>query len=108
MFGTLFSDNLVEIRDEKGRCQPVNESGLIWLKGPQIIDEYYENDYAEHFDENGWFNSGDFGHFNRNGHLFIENRRTDLIISGGVNINPIEIEQALERLDGIRSCCNWN
>ena len=33
--------------------------------------------------------------------LFIENRRTDLIISGGENINPIEIEQALERLDGI-------
>ena len=99
--GTLFSDNLVEIRDEKGRRQPVNESGLIWLKGPQIIDRYYENDHAEHFDENGWFNSGDFGHLNRNGHLFIENRRTDLIISGGENINPIEIEQALERLDGI-------
>ena len=47
--GTLFSDNLVEIRDEKGRCQPVNESGLIWLKGPQIIDEYYENESCRTF-----------------------------------------------------------
>lgn len=99
--GTLFSGNLVEIRDEKGRRQPVNECGLIWLKGSQLFDGYYENNHAEYFDENGWFNSGDFGRLDRHGYLFIENRRTDLIISGGENINPIEIEQALEHLYGI-------
>ena len=100
--GTLFSSNSVEIRDEKGRRQPMNESGSIWLKGPQVFDGYYPHKNNEKFDKEGWFNSGDVGHLNGNGHLFIENRRVDVIISGGENINPLEVEQALEHLTEIR------
>ncbi len=100
--GKPFSSNAVEIRDEHGKSQPMNESGLIWLKGPQVFDGYYaKEDGYIHFDEKGWFNTGDFGHLNGNGHLFIESRRTDLIVSGGENINPIEVELAIERLKEI-------
>ncbi len=100
--GKPFPSNYVEIRDESGKKVPINESGLIWLKGPQVFDGYYllKNDDTR-FDASGWFNTGDFGHINGNGHLFIENRRSDLIISGGENINPNEIEDALVELTEI-------
>jgi O-succinylbenzoic acid--CoA ligase len=101
--GKPFSANDVEIRDEIGKRQPMNESGLIWLKGPQVFDGYYPNEEGDsRFDDKGWFNSGDYGHLNGNGHLFIESRRTDLIVSGGENINPYEVEQAIEGLDEIQ------
>jgi len=101
--GKPFSANDVEVRDEIGKRQPMNESGLIWLKGPQVFDGYYPNEEGDsRFDDKGWFNSGDYGHLNGNGHLFIESRRTDLIVSGGENINPYEVEQAIEGLDEIQ------
>ncbi len=100
--GKPFSTNSVEIRDESGKRQPMNESGLIWLKGPQVFDGYYPNKEKEtRFDAKGWFNTGDYGHLNGNGQLFIESRRTDLIVSGGENINPYEVEQAIEGLKEI-------
>lgn len=80
----------------------MNESGLIWLKGPQVFDGYYPNEEAAHFDEKGWFNTGDYGHLNGKGHLFIESRRTDLIVSGGENINPVEVEHAIAGLEEIQ------
>lgn len=101
--GKVFSANSLEIRDEHGKRQPMNESGLIWLRGPQIFDGYYNSDQNKTvFDEKGWFCTGDYGHLNGNGHLFIETRRTDLIVSGGENINPVEVEQAIEGLKEIK------
>jgi len=101
--GKPFSSNMVEIRDEDGKRVPINESGLIWIKGPQVFDGYYLDENPEsQFDKKGWFNTGDYGHLNGNGHLFIETRRTDLIISGGENINPFEVEQAIEELEVIK------
>lgn len=96
--GKIFSANTLEIRDVHGKRQPMNESGLIWLKGPQVFDGYYgSQQHDASFDEKGWFCTGDYGHLNGNGHLFIESR-TDLIVSGGENINPFEVEQAIEGL----------
>jgi len=101
--GKPFQANTIEIRDEHGKSLPMNESGLIWVKGPQVFDGYYpEKDPESRFDKKGWFNTGDYGHINGNGHLFIETRRVDLIVSGGENINPFEVEQAIEELKEIK------
>jgi len=97
--GSVFPPNQVEIRSDDGKPLAVNNAGNIWLKGPQVFEGYVDPaDNRDKFDKNGWFRTGDFGHMNATGQLFIETRRTDLIISGGENINPREVESALEEI----------
>lgn len=101
--GKPFPPNEMQIRDDNGRVLGKNQSGALWLKGPQVFDGYYDSDENENrFDEDGWFNTGDYGHMNGFGHLFIESRRTDLIITGGENVNPNEVEEAMKRLPTIK------
>lgn len=95
--GILFSPNKLEIRNGKGVSVDENESGSVWLKGPQVFDGYHKIELNKTvFDENDWFNTGDFGHINEFGNLVIESRREDIIITGGENVVPFEIEKALE------------
>ncbi len=101
--GPVFEPNEIDIRDDLGQSLPLNESGQIWLKGPQVFDGYLnqaQNKSA--FDQNGWFNTGDFGHLNRKKQLFIENRRSDLIVTGGENVNPQEVENAMNDIPGVQ------
>jgi O-succinylbenzoic acid--CoA ligase len=101
--GKPFPPNEMQIRDENGKVLGKNQSGLLWLKGPQVFDGYYNsNESVVKFDGDGWFNTGDYGHINGFGHLFIESRRTDLIVTGGENVNPNEVEEAMLKLPLIR------
>jgi O-succinylbenzoic acid--CoA ligase len=104
--GRIFPPNLIEIRDEKGQQATKNSSGVVWLKGPQVFDGYINNADSmidtSSFNSNGWFYTGDFGRLNDQGRLFIEARRTDLIISGGENVSPYEVEQVIKAIPGIR------
>lgn len=100
--GQLFEPNEIEIRDDQNKKLGPNNSGVIWLKGPQVFDGYYKKEKPNlSFDEGGWFNTGDYGHLNAHGHLFIESRRTDLIITGGENVSPYEVEAELEKIEPI-------
>ncbi|WP_138429535.1 AMP-binding protein [Fodinibius saliphilus] len=99
--GKVFSPNNIQIRDKSGAPLGFNNSGSIWLKGPQVFDGYVNIPDSKVFDSNGWFNTGDFGHLNANDQLFIETRRTDLIITGGENVSPFEVEKVLTNLDSI-------
>lgn len=101
--GKPFPPNEIQIRDDNGRVLGKNQSGALWLKGPQVFDGYYsKEENKERFDKDGWFNTGDFGHMNGFGHIFIESRRTDLIITGGENVNPNEVEEAMQKLPTIK------
>lgn len=101
--GAIFEPNEIEIRNEKNESVLYNESGHIWLRGPQIFDGYLDESINQNFfDDNGWFYTGDYGHINRKGQLFIENRRTDLIITGGENVNPVEVEEVLNSFTSIK------
>lgn len=75
----------------------ISEHGEILLKGPSIMAGYLHNDLATKaaFDENDWFQTGDVGYLDDDGFLFVLDRRSDLIISGGENIYPTEIEHVL-------------
>lgn len=97
--GRLFAPNQIEIRDDSGHRLPAGQTGTIWLKGPQVFDGYRAEGETL---EAGWFNTGDFGRLSDNGMLYIETRRSDLIITGGENVSPRKVEAALEDLPGIQ------
>ena len=96
--GTVLGPNSIEIRDEDDQPVGANTSGEIWLKGPQVFDGYLNRNNHDYFDKNDWFKTGDYGHLNANNQLFIESRRSDLIITGGENVSPFEVESELEKI----------
>ncbi|MBC2164924.1 o-succinylbenzoate--CoA ligase [Listeria booriae] len=75
----------------------ISNQDEILLKGPNITAGYLHNEAATQaaFDTNGWFRTGDIGYLDQDGFLFVQERRSDLIISGGENIYPTEIEHVL-------------
>ncbi len=81
---------------EANQVQPANAPGVIYLQGPSITPGYADRPQttAEAFD-NGWFCTGDVGYVDEEGFLYVLDRRSDLIISGGENVYPAEIESAL-------------
>ncbi len=99
--GKIFAPNNVDIRNNEGQSVDTSVSAQIWLKGPQIFDGYLNRNNTDYFDSKGWFNTGDYGYLNEHNELFIEARRTDLIISGGENISPLEVENVLKTLPKI-------
>lgn len=98
--GHVIPPNELIICDEQGKQLDIGQSGLICLRGPQVFDGYLtEGDNT--FFSDGWFNTGDYGYTDSNGNLFIESRREDRIVTGGENVDPAEVENALLQLPGI-------
>lgn len=90
----------VEVRvvDDRGRDVPRGEAGEIIYRGPTVMKEYYRKpaETAETL-RNGWFHSGDVVRQDDEGFVFVVDRKKDMIISGGENIYPAEIEDVLYR-----------
>ncbi|MDI6756193.1 MAG: long-chain-fatty-acid--CoA ligase [Thermodesulfobacteriota bacterium] len=86
----------VKIMDDHGRELPPGEIGEICVRSPALFREYFENPEAnaEAF-AGGWFHTADMGTFDEEGYLYIKDRKKDMIISGGENIYPAEVEQIL-------------
>lgn len=93
----------VRITAEDGEPAPVGHVGEIEIAGPNVFTGYLHlpESTAAAFTEDGWLRSGDLGYLDEDGYLFIAGRLKDLIISGGENIYPIEVESALLSLPGI-------
>ncbi len=79
------------------------EIGDIQVKGPNVFQGYWRmpEKTAEEFTSDGYFKTGDVGKFDRNGYLSIVGRSKDLIISGGYNVYPKEIESFIDEIDGV-------
>ncbi|MFJ1670308.1 long-chain fatty acid--CoA ligase [Streptomyces bottropensis] len=79
------------------------ESGEIVVRGPNVTPGYWNAPEADRaaFDDEGWFHSGDIGHLDEDGCLYIVDRLKDMIISGGENIYPAEVERALAPMPGV-------
>ncbi|HET8845078.1 MAG TPA: o-succinylbenzoate--CoA ligase [Ktedonobacteraceae bacterium] len=85
----------LQIMDESSLL-PTNKPGVIYLKGPTITPGYADHPEATAWAfSNGWFSTGDIGYLDEDGYLYVLDRRSDLIISGGENIYPAEVESAL-------------
>ncbi|MEN3351008.1 MAG: long-chain acyl-CoA synthetase [Bradyrhizobium sp.] len=89
----------ISIRDAEGRELPRNQSGEIWIRTPVTIRSYLNGKPlgADTRDADGFFRVGDVGRLDDDGYLFITDRAKDMIIAGGVNIYPAEIEAAILR-----------
>lgn len=83
----------VAIRDERGKDIAIGEKGEVWVRSVALIKEYWNRPEANAKDFcNGWFNSGDIGQLDETGYLYLSDRAKDMIIRGGENIYPVEIE----------------
>jgi malonyl-CoA/methylmalonyl-CoA synthetase len=93
----------VRIADEKGRRKPKGEVGVLEVKGPNVFKGYWRNakKTREEFRKDGYFISGDLATMDRDGRVTIVGRARDLIISGGFNVYPKEIEGELNSLPGV-------
>jgi O-succinylbenzoic acid--CoA ligase len=92
----------VRIVNSLGEEAGPSESGEIIVKGPNVTIGYLNRTEGGHFAKDGWFHTGDIGYLDEDGFLFVQDRRTDLIISGGENIYPAEIEGILTSHPNIR------
>ena len=94
------------ILDEQGAPVPQGKAGLIYVHQPAYADfSYIGNDAARQKMERGGLKTlGDIGYLDEDGFLFIVDRSADLVISGGVNIYPAEIEAALQMMPGVVDC----
>lgn len=85
----------VEIRDTDGNLLPVGEPGYIWLKNHKSTNSYTYLGTNDSQDSSGWRTLGDIGCVDDDGYLYIRDRDSDLILVGGSNVYPAEIEGAL-------------
>ena len=100
--GRPLSSVQVRIMDDK-RQMPPGEPGEIYLKGPTITPGYVDRPEATaRAFQDGWFATGDIGYLDKEGYLYVLDRRSDLIISGGENVYPAEIESDLQSHPGVK------
>ncbi len=101
--GFALPDVELRITGEDGRVLSQGEIGIIEVKGPNIFKGYWnmpEKTKTE-FTEDGFFKSGDVGVVDERGYVSIVGRAKDLIISGGYNVYPKEVEDSIDRMDGV-------
>ena len=93
----------LRVQDDAGHALPVGEVGGIQVKGPNVFQGYWQmpEKTAEEFTADGYFKTGDVGRIDERGYVSIVGRSKDLIISGGFNVYPAEIESFLNELPGV-------
>ncbi|MFC4022601.1 long-chain-fatty-acid--CoA ligase [Oceanobacillus longus] len=89
--------------DAGGEEADVGEVGEIAVKGPQIMQGYWNNEEeTDNVLKDGWLFTGDLGYMNEDGYFFVVDRKKDMIIAGGYNIYPREVEEVLYEHEGIQ------
>ncbi|VWX54097.1 class I adenylate-forming enzyme family protein [Novosphingobium sp. 9U] len=92
----------MEIRGEDGQVLPVGEAGEIYVRGDQVSGEYKEKSAL---DAEGWFPTRDAGYMDEEGYLFLSGRADDVIVRGGENMSPGEIEDVLLTHPAVADAC---
>jgi acyl-CoA synthetase (AMP-forming)/AMP-acid ligase II len=92
----------IRIVDESGRDCAMGEVGEILIRGESVMKGYWNRPEATaEAIRDGWFHSGDAGYFDEDGYLFIQDRVKDMIVSGGENVYPAEVESVLFSHPGV-------
>lgn len=93
----------LRVCDDQGQILPVGEIGAIQVKGPNVFKGYWRmpEKTAEEFTADGFFKTGDVGKVDERGYVTIVGRSKDLIISGGYNVYPAEIEGYINEMKGV-------
>jgi acyl-CoA synthetase (AMP-forming)/AMP-acid ligase II len=100
--GTIMPFALIDIRDEDGVSLAVGESGEIYAKADGQMTGFWNNPEAsEERIVDGWVRTGDIGRIDGNGYVYLIDRAADLIISGGYNIWPLDLERVISAIPGV-------
>jgi len=93
----------VRVHDDRGSPLPAGEIGNLEVKGPNVFKGYWRmpEKTADEFTTDLWFKTGDVGRIDSDGYVTIVGRSKDLIISGGYNVYPAEIESTINELPGV-------
>jgi len=92
----------IQIRNENGMSVDPGETGEVYASGENIMSGYWENNEAtEKTIVNGWLKTGDLGYVDKDGYLYLEGRKSEMIKVGGNRIAPGEIEEVLSEIDNI-------
>jgi acyl-CoA synthetase (AMP-forming)/AMP-acid ligase II len=95
----------LEVMSDDGRILPRGERGEIVLRGGLVMAGYYKNPQAtEEASAFGWHHTGDIGVIDEDGFVYIVDRKKDMIISGGFNVFPSEVEQVLWSHPAVQDC----
>jgi long-chain acyl-CoA synthetase len=104
--GQLLPGVDVLVVDDLGQPMPTGETGEIWIKGPMVFNGYHKlpDETAAAKARDGYFKTGDLGHLDADGYLFITGRKKDMLIVGGENVYPREIEELICQLPAAAEC----
>ena len=93
----------LKICDARGHEVPQGETGEVWVYSATNISGYWNNlDATQQTFRDGWLRSGDMGYLNEDGYLFIAGRIKEVVIRGGENIYPVEVEQCIATMPGVK------
>jgi bile acid-coenzyme A ligase len=96
----------IEIRDPDNQMLPPGEEGEIWMRrGPEALPVYHYIGAEPRSAAEGWESLGDIGYLDPEGYLYITDRQADMMVVGGANVYPAEIEAALDEHPAVSSCC---
>ena len=103
--GKPYKDIQMKICNEGGQIVPTNERGEIYVKSEGMFQGYYNDPEKTKavFTEDGWYKTDDIGYVTEEGLFFCEGRKSETIISGGINVVPIILEAAIKKCPGVES-----
>jgi long-chain acyl-CoA synthetase len=104
--GRAVSEAELVIVNDKGETLPIGEIGEIYMRHSGMQDFTYHRQDArrQEIERHGFITNGDVGYLDRDGYLYLCDRKKDMVISGGVNIYPAEIEAVLLAMPGVQDC----
>jgi acyl-CoA synthetase (AMP-forming)/AMP-acid ligase II len=93
----------VKVDGKEGAAAGPGQQGEVLLRGPNVVSGYWDNPEATAaaFTADGWFRTGDIGHLDEDGYLYIDDRKKDMIVSGGENIATSEVERVLYECEAV-------
>jgi fatty-acyl-CoA synthase len=92
----------LKVADLEGRTLPTGETGEVLVRGPNVIREYWRRPEATaETIVDGWLHTGDMGYYDEEGYLYLIDRKKDMYISGGENVYPAEVEDAIMGFDQV-------
>jgi bile acid-coenzyme A ligase len=97
-------EGTVKITDDGGNEVPVGVQGEVWMRNPRDTPTYHYVGAEARTLDGGWESLGDMGRLDDDGYLYLGDRAADMILSGGANIYPAEVEAALQEHEGVHSC----
>lgn len=103
--GKVLPGSDIEVRDPQGNVLPVGQAGEIWTRGPTMMIDYLNRpEQTVEAIVDGWYRTGDGGRIDEEGFVYLTDRIKDMIVTGGENVYPVEVEAVLREHPAVADC----